>query len=92
MANRLSLMVAQRLSERIIVLQGDDGLGELVEVPSENIGSVVDGVASPVQTLSPARGRVEGHLELFYSFLRARQAEYALDIGRWSQSQLFETK
>lgn len=78
-------MIAQRLAKWVIVLQGNDGLWELIEVPPEDVGSIMDCVTSPVKAFAPSRWSVKGYLELFYPLLRARKAEYALDIGRYGR-------
>jgi hypothetical protein len=79
------LVIPQRLSKRIVVLERNDGFGQLVEVPSEDIGSIVYCIASPIETLTPSGRRVKGYFQLFDSLLGASKAEYTLDVGRWNE-------
>ena len=77
----LCLVALEGVSKGIVVLQGDYGLREVVEVAAQNVGGIMHRVAGPVQALSISRRGVEGRLEFLYPLLRAGQAKDALDIG-----------
>lgn len=64
LTNSLRLVVAQWLSEAVVVVERNDGLWEMVEVPTEDVGCIVDCIACPVQTLAVARWGVERDLQL----------------------------
>jgi hypothetical protein len=52
-------------SESLVEIEGHDGFRQLIEVSSQDVGSVVDSVASPIEALAISIGRVEGCLEVF---------------------------
>lgn len=86
-AHSLSLVVAQRLSETLVEVKRDDGLGQLVKVAAKNVGGIVDSVPSPVETFSITIWRIESNLELLDALLRTTQAEYPFDVGGYEKDQ-----
>jgi hypothetical protein len=52
----LRLVVSNWVPKAIVELQGYDGLGQLIEIASENVCSVMDGVAGPVESLAISIG------------------------------------
>lgn len=67
--NSFCLVAAERLAEGVVVLQGDDGLREVVEVTAEDICSIVHSIACPVESFAVPRRGVKCSLELFDSLL-----------------------
>jgi hypothetical protein len=55
-ANSLRLVILQGIAEAFVEFQGNDRLGKLIEVSSQNVGSVVYSVTGPVQSLAVAIG------------------------------------
>lgn len=82
----LGLVILKRVTEAFVELERDDGFGQLVEVPAQNVGSVVDRVATPVETLSIAVGRVECNTQFLDALLGSTEAEDALYIGSYGGS------
>ena len=70
-ADCFCLMAAQGLAERVVVLQWDDGFWEVVEVATKDVGSIVDGVACPVEAFAISWWGVKGSLELLDSLFQA---------------------
>lgn len=66
-SNSFGLVISQRLTKGIIVLQRNNGLWEVVEVATQNIGCVVHGVACPVEAFAVAWRGVKCSLELLDS-------------------------
>ena len=66
--NGLGLVVAQRLAEGVIVLQRNNGLREIVEVPAQDVRGVVHCVASPIESLAISWWGIECGLQLLDSF------------------------
>jgi hypothetical protein len=82
-ADGLGLVVLKRVAEAFVELEWDDGLGQLVEVSTQDVGGVVDRVATPVETLAVAIGRVKGIAQFLDALLGSTQTEDALDIGSY---------
>lgn len=80
-ANRFGLVVPQRLTEGVIMLQRNNGLGEVVKVATQDVGGIVHRVACPVEAFAVAWRGIECSLELLDSLFRAGQSEDAFDIG-----------
>jgi hypothetical protein len=78
----MRLVASQRISEAVVEIEGYYGLGQLVEVSPQDVGSVVDCVSRPVQAFAIAVRRVKDLLQLLDALLRSAQAEYAFDVGR----------
>jgi len=75
------MIMLQRGSESVIKLERNDWFRQLVEVSSQNICSIVNCVAGPIQAFAISIGRVEGVLQFLDTLLRAAETEYALNIG-----------
>ena len=69
LADGLCLMVAYGLPKAVVVAQRNNGLWQMVEVPTQNVGCIVHSVACPVQTLAISWWSIECNLEFFDSFL-----------------------
>jgi len=80
-ANSLGLVVLQGVTEAFVEFQGDDRLGKLIEVSSQNVGGIVYGVPCPVQSFSIAIGRIERNLELLDALLATRKSKDTFDVG-----------
>jgi hypothetical protein len=78
----LLLVHAQWFPEALVKFQRDDWFGELVQVTTKDIGSVVHSVARPVQALSVPFGGIEDGLEILDTFRGAVETKDAFDIGR----------
>lgn len=72
---------SQRIAELFIQIQRNDGLRQIVEVASEDIGSVVYRVSVPNEALAVSIGRVENAFELFDALFGATEAENAFDTS-----------
>lgn len=59
-ADGLGLVILKRVAEAFVELERDNWFGQLVEVSAKDIGGIVDRVATPVEPLAVAIGRVEG--------------------------------
>jgi hypothetical protein len=70
-AYSLGLMAFERIPEGVVVLQRYYRLREIVEVASQDIGSVMYSIAGPIQTFPIAGWGVKGSPELFDALLRA---------------------
>ena len=55
----LFLINAQGFAEALVEFQRDDRLGELVQIPTEDVRSVVYCIARPIQTFSISLGGIE---------------------------------
>lgn len=62
------------------MLKRNDGFWKIIEVSPKNVGRIMDGIASPVQTLSVSRRGIKRGPELLYSLLGASQPEDAFYI------------
>lgn len=65
LSDSLRLMMPQWIAESVVEIEGDNGLWELVEIASQDVGSIMDSIASPIETLTIALRRVESSLQLF---------------------------
>jgi hypothetical protein len=81
-ANGLRLVVLQGVAEAFVEFQGNDRLGKLIEVPSQNVGGIVNGVPCPVQTFAVTIRRIECNFELLDPLLASGKTEDTLDVGR----------
>lgn len=61
-ANRLSLMTSERISATFVEGEGDDRLWQLIQIPPQDIGCIVDSVSRPVKSFAIAIRRVKKHL------------------------------
>jgi len=82
-ANGLGLVVLKRVAEAFVELERDDGFGQLVEVSAQDVGGIVDGIATPVEPLAVAIRRVKSNAQFFDALLGSTQTEDALDIGSY---------
>lgn len=82
----LGLVVLERVAEAFVELERDDRFGQLVEVPTQDVGGIVDGVATPVEPLSVAIGRVKGNAQFLDALLGATETEDALDVSSYGWS------
>jgi hypothetical protein len=81
-ANSLRLVVLQGIAEAFVEFQGNDRLGKLIEVSSQDVGGIVYSVPCPVQSLAVTIGRIERNFELLDTLLATRKTEDTLDVGR----------
>jgi len=73
--NRFRLVIPQRLAEGVVMLQRNNGFGEVVEVATQDVGGIVHGVACPVEAFSVAWRGIKCSLELLDSLFRTSQPE-----------------
>jgi hypothetical protein len=81
-ADSLRLVVLERVAEAFIEFQGDNRLGKLIEISSQDVGSIVHGVPGPVQTFAIPIRRVERDFKLFDTFFTSRKTKDAFHVGR----------
>jgi hypothetical protein len=79
----LFLVNAKGLAEALVEFQGNDGFGQLVQVSTEDVGGIMNGVSGPIQALSVTFGGVKNLLEILDTLGGSIESENALDIGRY---------
>jgi hypothetical protein len=85
-ADGLGLVILKRVAEAFVELERDDGFGQLVEVSAKDIGGIMDRVATPVEPLAIAIGRVKGIAQFLDALLGSTQTKDSLDIGSYGWS------
>lgn len=89
MTDSLGLMIPEGISEPLVELQRDNRLGQLIEVSSEDVGSIMHSVACPVQAFAISVGAVKCYLELLDTLLASGQPENALDISSYQVKSVY---
>lgn len=72
---------AEGVTELFVKIKGNDGFGEVVEVSTEDVRGIVDGISIPDKALAIPIRRVENGLELLDPLFRTAEAENAFDTG-----------
>jgi len=68
-------------SEAFVEFEWNDWFRELVEITSKDVGSIMNGIASPIESFAKSIWRIKRGLELFDTLLGSRKSKYALYIS-----------
>lgn len=80
-------MIAQRVTETEVKVEWYDGFWQLVEVSPEDVGCIMDRIASPVEAFAVPIRTVKCRLKLFDTFFASCQPEDAFYVGRYTDGQ-----
>lgn len=77
------MILAHDVSERLIILVGDDRIWELIEVSAEKSGGIMHCVVCPINVLAVHLGRlVKCFLKCSDTLAAALQSKYAFGVKR----------
>jgi hypothetical protein len=83
----LGLVILKRVAEAFVELERDNGFGQLVEVSAKDIGGIMNGIATPVEPLAVAIGRVKGIAQFLDALFGTTQTKDSLDVGSYGWGQ-----
>jgi hypothetical protein len=79
-------MITQRLPKTLVEIQWDYWFGKLIEITSQNVGGIMDGIASPVQPFAVTIWRIKNLLQVLDALRGATEPEDTLNIGSYKGS------